>query len=92
MTITQRSTSAQWSSTIGLNLIRNFKPGNKFRAPGKARDRDGKPVENEFTMVSLHEVKSNRYFGAVKVKTVLGYEVELHIPASNRYTVPVNQR
>lgn len=92
MTITQRSGSAQWSSTIGLNLTRNFKPGNKFRAPGKAKDREGRPIENEFTMVSLNEVKSNRYFSVMQVKTQNGYAVELHIPASNRYQVPVSQR
>lgn len=92
MTINSRTGTAQWASTTGYSLIHGFKEGNKFRAPGKAKDRAGVPIPNEFTMVSVNEVKSNIYFTSLLVKTQNGTNVELHIRHNNRYTVPANQR
>lgn len=88
----QRSGSAQWANTTGINLLSNFRPGNKFRANGKSRDHAGVPIENEFTMVSENMVKSGHYFGVITAKTQQGNEVELRVPFSSRYNVPVNQR
>jgi hypothetical protein len=73
-------------------MIEHFKEGNKFRSPGKAKDRNGDPIPNEFTMVSINKVKSNIYFTSLVAKTQNGTNVELHIRHNNRYFVPANQR
>lgn len=84
----------RYSQTTGHNLIETFKKQEadgkgkpvRFKARGKGVDRRGEPVYNDFTIVSIHPVKGNHGWTAVKAATHTG-TVELHLRHNDRFTV-----